>query len=77
MKLYEIDRRTKQHNLINYISGKLFDKLMILIMEHRLNTIKADLHDVFVVGNASSLQMARVFLIIALPAITVCMLGLR
>ena len=46
-------------------------------MEHRLNTIKADLYDVFVVGNASSLQIARVFLIIALPVITVCMLGLR
>ncbi len=46
-------------------------------MEHKLNTIKADLHDVFVVGTASGLQMARVFLIIALPIIAVCMWGIR
>ena len=46
-------------------------------MEHRLNTIKADLYDVFVVGTASGLQIARVFLLIALPIIAVCMWGLR
>jgi len=46
-------------------------------MEHKLNTIKADLYNVFVEGNANNIQMARVFLIIALPIMTVCMLAIR
>jgi len=46
-------------------------------MEHKLNTIKADLYNVFVEGNANNIQMARVFLIIALPVMALTMLGIR
>lgn len=77
MKPSEINHRTNLHNLINYISDKLFDELNVPNMEHRLNTIKADLYDVFVVGQASGLQIVRVFLIFALPIIGACMWGLR
>lgn len=41
-------------------------------MTHKLNTIKADLYNVFVQGNADNAQMARVFLMLALPVISLC-----
>jgi hypothetical protein len=43
-------------------------------MEHKLNTIKADLYNVFVQGNADNTQMARVFIVLALPIISVFLL---
>ncbi len=46
-------------------------------MEHKLNTIKADLYDVFVEGNANNIQMMRVFILIALPVMTTFMLAIR
>ena len=46
-------------------------------MEHKLNTLKADLYNVFVEGNANSLQMARVFVVLAIPVLLVCMLGVH
>ena len=46
-------------------------------MDHKLNTIKADFYKVFVDGNASNNQMARVFLMIALPIMVICMVTLR
>jgi hypothetical protein len=46
-------------------------------MEHKLNTLKNDLHNVFVDGNANSIQMARVFMIMAVPVITICMIAMR
>jgi len=36
-------------------------------MTQKLNTLKSDMYNVFVEGNANNIQMARVFLIIALP----------
>jgi hypothetical protein len=57
--------------------NKLFDKLKQLKMDHKLNTIKADFYKVFVDGNASNNQMARVFLMIALPIMVICMVTLR
>ena len=44
-------------------------------MEHKLNNFKADLHNVFVEGNASSMQMATVFMLLAVPVCMVFMLG--
>lgn len=46
-------------------------------MEHKLNTLKTDLHNVFVEGNANPLQMARVFIIMAIPVISVFIIGAR
>ena len=46
-------------------------------MEHKLNNFKADLHDVFVQGTASSSQIARVFIIIAPTIIGICVWALR
>ncbi|MCR8561687.1 hypothetical protein KXD93_28790 [Mucilaginibacter sp. BJC16-A38] len=46
-------------------------------MEHKLNTLKNDLHNVFVDGNANSLQMARVFMLLAVPLLTICMMAVR
>ncbi len=46
-------------------------------MEHKLNTFKSDLYNVFVEGNANSIQMARVFIIMAIPVITIFMIGAR
>lgn len=46
-------------------------------MEHKLNTLKTDLHNVFVEGNANPLQMARVFILMAIPVITVFIIGAR
>ncbi len=46
-------------------------------MEHKLNTFKTDLHNVFVEGNANSIQMARVFIVMAIPVLTICMIAVR
>lgn len=43
-------------------------------MEHKLNTFKADLYNVFVQGNADNTQMARVFIVLALPITTLFLL---
>jgi hypothetical protein len=61
--------------LINYITDKLFDKLTTKIMEHKLNTFKADLYNVFVEGNANNIQMARVFVVLAVPVMIICMIA--
>lgn len=46
-------------------------------MVHKLNTLKTDLQNVFVEGNANAIQMARVFVIMAIPVITVFLIGAR
>jgi hypothetical protein len=71
--------RRRGHNLINYFTDKLLDKLKLIpkIMTQKINTIKSDMYNVFVEGNANNIQMARVFLIIALPVISACMSVLR
>ncbi len=46
-------------------------------MEHKLNTLKNDLQNVFVNGNANSIQMARVFMLLAVPLLTICMIAVR
>ena len=46
-------------------------------MYHKLNTFKADLYNVFVEGNANTIQMGRVFLILALPVMTLFVIGLH
>ena len=46
-------------------------------MEHKLNTLKTDLQNVFVEGNANPIQMARVFIIMAIPLITIFIIGAR
>ena len=46
-------------------------------MEHKLNTLKTDLQNVFVEGNANPLQMARVFILMAIPVVTVFIIGAR
>ena len=44
-------------------------------MEHKLHTFKNDLYNVFVKGDASNIQMARVFIVIAVPLMTLFMIG--
>jgi hypothetical protein len=44
-------------------------------MEHKLNTFKADLYNVFVEGNANNIQMARVFVVLAVPVMIICMIA--
>ncbi len=46
-------------------------------MEHKLNTIKADLYNVFVEGNATSYQIARVFVLISFPVFGILTWGLH
>jgi len=46
-------------------------------MEHKLNTLKNDLQNVFVNGNANGIQMARVFMLMAVPVLTICMIAIR
>ncbi|ASU35647.1 hypothetical protein [Mucilaginibacter xinganensis] len=46
-------------------------------MEHKLNTLKNDVKNVFVEGNANPIQMARVFVIMAIPLISVFLIGAR
>jgi len=40
-------------------------------MKTKIQTIKADLYNVFVMGNANNLQMARVYVLLTIPALTV------
>ena len=44
-------------------------------MEHKLNIIKADLYNVFVQGNADNSQQSRVFVMIALPVMSIFYVG--
>jgi hypothetical protein len=46
-------------------------------MEHKLNTFKTDLYNVFVKGDANNNQMARVFIVLAIPVMAICMIGLH
>lgn len=46
-------------------------------MEHKLNTLKSDLHNVFVEGKANPIEMARVFIMFAIPLITICLISVR
>jgi len=46
-------------------------------MEHKLNTIKTDLYNVFVKGDANNNQMARVFIVLAVPVMLICMIALH
>jgi hypothetical protein len=46
-------------------------------MTQKLNTIKSDLHNVFVEGNANNIQLARVFIMIALPVASLFMAVIR
>ena len=46
-------------------------------MSQKLNTIKADLYNVFVEGNANSIQIARVFIVISLPVVGMFVWGLQ
>ncbi len=46
-------------------------------MEHQLNIFKADLYNVFVKGNATSIQMARIFIVLAIPVMVICMIGMQ
>jgi hypothetical protein len=41
------------------------------IMKTKIQNIKADLYNVFVMGNANNLQMARVYFLLTIPALTV------
>jgi len=41
------------------------------IMKAKIQTIKADLYNVFVMGNANNLQMARVYVLLTIPALMV------
>jgi hypothetical protein len=45
-------------------------------MEHKLNAFKADFYNVFVKGDANELQMARVFIILAIPSM-ICLITLQ
>ncbi len=46
-------------------------------MVHKLHVFKTDLHNVFIDGNASNIQMARVFIVLAIPVITICLIALN
>lgn len=46
-------------------------------MEHKLNTLKSDLYNVFVKGDANNIQMARVFVVLAVPVMLIFMIGMH
>jgi len=46
-------------------------------MEHKLNTFKTDFYNVFVKGDANNLQMARVFIVLAVPVMVICLIALQ
>jgi len=46
-------------------------------MAHKLNTVKTDFNNVFVKGNANNLQMARVFVVLAVPVMIIFMVALH
>jgi hypothetical protein len=39
-------------------------------MKAKIQTIKSDLYNVFVMGNANNLQMARVYFLVTVPFLT-------
>ena len=39
-------------------------------MKAKLNDMKADLYNVFVMGNANNRQMAKVYILLTVPALT-------
>jgi len=45
-------------------------------MAQKFNIFKADFYNVFVTGNANNIQMVRVFLILAVPVVSIFMVGL-
>jgi hypothetical protein len=45
-------------------------------MAQKINIFKADFYTVFVTGNANNIQMARVFIILAIPVMGIFMVGL-
>ena len=40
-------------------------------MKAKINNMKADLYNVFVMGNANNRQLARVYVLLTAPALTV------
>jgi hypothetical protein len=48
---------------------------MNLIMTHKLAILKTDLYNVFVKGNANSIQLARVFVALAIPVLVISMIA--
>ena len=46
-------------------------------MQQKLNTFKADLYKVFVKGDANNIQMARVFIVLAIPVMVAFMIALH
>jgi hypothetical protein len=46
-------------------------------MEHKLNTLKSDLYNVFVKGDANNIQMARVFVVLAVPVMLIFMISMH
>jgi hypothetical protein len=40
-------------------------------MKTKLNTIKADMYKVFVLGNADNVQLAKAYFLLAIPLLTV------
>ncbi|MDB5158364.1 MAG: hypothetical protein JWR50_3071 [Mucilaginibacter sp.] len=40
-------------------------------MKTKINNLKKDLYNVFVMGNANNQQMGRVYLLLAIPALTI------
>jgi hypothetical protein len=50
---------------------------MTKLMEHKLNNFKADLYNVFVEGNANGMQLAKVFIVLAIPVMLICTIGLH
>lgn len=45
-------------------------------MKTKISNLKKDLYNVFVIGNANNQQMGRVYILLAIPALTVlCALG--
>jgi hypothetical protein len=39
-------------------------------MKAKLENLKADLYNVFVMGNANNMQMTRVYILLTVPALT-------
>jgi hypothetical protein len=44
-------------------------------MEHKLSTFKADFYNVFVEGKANGIQLARVFVVLAVPIMVILAIG--
>jgi hypothetical protein len=46
-------------------------------MLYKLNSFKSDLYNVFVKGDANGIQLARVFIILAVPVMVLFLTGLH